>query len=110
MTMEFALTPSQTAGPYFHLGLTNQYSLPQIAGQGVKGERVWLKCRVLDADNAPLNDAMIEIWQADSQGKYNHPDDNHRKVAEGGFRGFGTAATEEDGSCQFEAIKPGSGP
>src|SRR5258708_34846240 len=101
MTMEFALTPSQTAGPYFHLGLTNQYSLPQIAGQGVKGERVWLKCRVLDADNAPLNDAMIEIWQADSQVKYNHPDDNQSKVAEVGFPGVGATEQAENGSYDF---------
>jgi len=73
--MEHVPTPSQTAGPYLHIGLTNTHSVTQIAAADVPGERVRLKCRVLDVEGAPLNDAMIEIWQADANGNYKHPDD-----------------------------------
>lgn len=105
--MEHVPTPSQTAGPYLHIGLTNRHSVTQIGAPGVPGERVRLKCRVLDAEGAPLNDAMIEIWQADANGCYNHPDD-HAHGADARFYGFGRAATDENGACEFETIRPGS--
>ncbi len=68
-------TPSQTVGPYFHLGLTGPGSVGRIAGPGVGGERISITCRVFDGDGVPVNDAMIEIWQADAQGNYHHPED-----------------------------------
>lgn len=108
--MEFVPTPSQTVGPYLHIGLTRKHARPCIASPQAKGERVWLKCRVLDGDGAPVNDAMIEIWQADSQGKYNHPDDHQSKNSDPEFQGFGRAASSEDGACEFETIKPGRVP
>ena len=64
--MEYVPTPSQTVGPYLRIGLTGKRSVKCLAGPEAKGERVWLKCRVLDGDGAPVNDAMVEIWQADS--------------------------------------------
>ena len=73
MNMDYVPTPSQTVGPYLHIGLTNKHSLTRIAGPAVPGERVRLKCRVLDLDGKPVNDAMIEIWQADAQGRYPAP-------------------------------------
>ncbi len=108
--MDLVPIPSQTAGPFFHLGLTATRSVPRIAGSGAKGERVWLACRVIDGDGNPVNDAMIETWQADAAGKYNHPDDNQEKTADPSWFGFGRAATAEDGSCTFETIKPGRVP
>jgi protocatechuate 3,4-dioxygenase, alpha subunit len=105
--MEHVPTPSQTAGPYLHIGLTDKHSVNQIAGPDVPGERVRLKCRVLDAHGAPLNDAMIEIWQADHNGHYNHPDAPEPRSQ---FRGFGRAATDESGVCEFETIRPGGVP
>jgi protocatechuate 3,4-dioxygenase alpha subunit len=65
---------------------------------------------VFDADGTPVNDAMIEIWQADAQGRYRHPDDVRSRNVESGFIGFGRAATDENGMCEFETIKPGSVP
>ena len=91
--MDLVPIPSQTAGPFFHLGLTATRSVPRIAGSGAKGERVWLACRVIDGDGNPVNDAMIETWQADAAGKYNHPDDNQEKTADPSWFGFGRAAT-----------------
>jgi protocatechuate 3,4-dioxygenase alpha subunit len=112
--MDFVPTSSQTAGPYFHLGMTDTRSVPRIAGPQTKGERVWLTCRVLDGDDAPLSDAMIEIWQADAEGRYNHPDDvKNEDGAEGrdsSWLGFGRMPTALDGSCEFETIKPGRVP
>jgi protocatechuate 3,4-dioxygenase, alpha subunit len=100
-------TPWQTVGPYLHIGMTNSRSVRRIAGPDVKGERVWLKLRVLDGDGAPVPDAMIEIWQANAEGKYNHPEDTTGKTIDPAFLGFGRMPTGEDGSCSFETIKSG---
>lgn len=112
--MDFVPTPSQTAGPYFHLGMTDTRSVPRIAGPQTKGERVWLTCRILDGDDAPVPDAMIEIWQADAEGRYNHPDDLREEAgaerADSWWLGFGRMPTALDGRCEFETIKPGRVP
>lgn len=105
--MDWVPTPSQTAGPYFHLGMTETRSVRCIAGPQTKGERVWLTCRILEGDGTPVDDAMIEIWQANAEGKYNHPDDRQEKAIDANWIGFGRMPTAEDGTCQFETIKPG---
>jgi protocatechuate 3,4-dioxygenase alpha subunit len=109
--MNSHLTPSQTVGPFFSLGLTaKKRSVRCIAGPQARGERVLLICRVLDGDTQPAPDALIEIWQADADGKYNHPDDARHETADSACRGFGRMGTAEDGSCEFETIKPGRVP
>lgn len=110
MNMEHIPTPSQTVGPYLHIGLTNKHSVARIAGPEVPGERLRLQCRVLDLNGAPVPDAMIEVWQANGNGKYNHPDDTQAPAPESGFYGFGRAATNENGACEFETIRPGRAP
>jgi protocatechuate 3,4-dioxygenase alpha subunit len=105
--MDLTPTPSQTVGPYLHLGLTDARSISRIAGDGAKGQRLWLTFRVLDGERVPVPDAMIELWQADSEGNYGQPDSRANGAA---FGGFGRLATEEDGSCTFETIKPGCVP
>jgi protocatechuate 3,4-dioxygenase alpha subunit len=108
--MDLDSTPSQTVGPYFHLGLTERRAAGTIAGPAAVGERIWLTCRVLDADGAPVPDAMIEIWQANADGKYRHPDDRQEKSIDPAFYGFGRMPTTEDGRCLFETIRPGRVP
>jgi protocatechuate 3,4-dioxygenase, alpha subunit len=109
--MDLVPTPSQTVGPFFHFCLTTDKNcVTCIAGPQVKGERVTLTIRVLDGNAEALNDAMIEIWQANSEGKYNHPDDPQAKIVDPRFLGFGRAGTGEDGSCEFETIRPGRVP
>jgi protocatechuate 3,4-dioxygenase, alpha subunit len=71
---------------------------------------VRLICRVLDGDGAPVPDAMIELWQANAAGKYNHPDDPQAKAADSHCSGFGRLGTDSDGICQFETVKPGQVP
>jgi protocatechuate 3,4-dioxygenase, alpha subunit len=103
---------SQTVGPFFHLGLTDPYSIPVIAGPLVKGQRIKLVCRVLNGEGMLLPDAMVEIWQASADGKYSHPEDTQdpKEEIDAGFQGFGRLATDKNGSCTFETIKPGRVP
>jgi protocatechuate 3,4-dioxygenase alpha subunit len=105
--MDLTPTPSQTVGPFLHLGLTDTRSISRVANDGEKGERLRLTFRVLDGDAVPVPDAMIELWQADSEGNFAHPDSSADGAA---FRGFGRLATAEDGSCTFETIRPGCVP
>jgi len=106
--MDLVPSPSQTVGPFFKIELTtDEHCISCIAGLQAKGERTWITFRVLDGEAVPVNDAMLEIWQADANGKYNHPDDAQPKKLDLGWIGFGRMATGEDGSCVLETIKPG---
>jgi len=107
--MDLIPTPSQTVGPFFHLGLPANFD-GTLAGPNAKGERVRLICRIFDGDGAPVPDAMVELWQANAEGKYHHPDDFQNKALDPAFRGFGRMATSQDGSCIFETIRPGRVP
>ena len=102
-------TPSQTVGPYFWIGLTQKYSKPKLAAPETKGERVRLTFTVLDGDGIPVDDCMLEIWQADADGKYRHPDDP-RPQGDLTFAGFGRVGTDECGLCSVETIRPGRVP
>ena len=97
--MSLHATTSQTVGPYLHIGMT-WLIIEKLAPAGVPGERISIEGRVLDGDGKPVNDALLEIWQADSRGNY------------GGkrFRGFGRSATDANGAFRFHTIKPGRVP
>lgn len=109
-------TPSQTVGPYFAYGLTPEqygYDMTSIAGSAVadadtEGERIRVVGQVFDGAGAPVNDAMIEIWQADAQGRYDHPEDGRGSNAS--FHGFGRCGTGTDPENRFffDTVKPGS--
>jgi protocatechuate 3,4-dioxygenase alpha subunit len=100
-------TASQTIGPYLRIGLTPMF-VTEIAGPDVPGERITLRGRVLDGDGRPVNDALIEVWQANAAGRYAHPDDTQEKPLTPGFQGFGRSPTDDDGAFRFTTIKPGS--
>ena len=102
--------PSQTVGPFFYIGLTGPHSTPRMAGPDAKGERVKLICTMLDGKGVAIPDGMIEIWQANAEGKYNHPADKQSKSIDPAFMGFGRAGTDANGACEFETIKPGRVP
>ena len=107
--MDLVPTPSQTVGPFFRIELTAEgHCVPCVAGPQTKGERAWITFRVLDGDGAPVDDAMLEIWQADSTGKYNHLDDPRPGTSEKGWIGFARLQAAEDGSCVLETVKPGA--
>jgi protocatechuate 3,4-dioxygenase alpha subunit len=107
------ITPSQTVGPYFAIALTpGGYDWSPSVGNDLvtpdsSGERIRIEGRVLDGDGNPVNDAMIEVWQADSAGRYAHPADG-RANPNAAFKGFGRTGTDESGAYSFETIKPGA--
>jgi protocatechuate 3,4-dioxygenase alpha subunit len=102
-------TTSQTIGPYLRIGL-EWMQIEDLAPQGVAGERVRIEGRVFDAEGKPVNDAAVEIWQANSHGKYASPADPQDKPVETAFRGYGRSLTDEAGAFRFRTIKPGRVP
>jgi protocatechuate 3,4-dioxygenase alpha subunit len=107
--MSLYATGNQTVGPYLHIGLTWLNTLT-IAGRGIAGERVTVQGRLLDGDGDAVSDGLIEIWQANSHGKYAHPEDSQKKPLEKRFRGFGRIPTDAKGGFRFTTIKPGRVP
>lgn len=107
--MSLQATTSQTVGPFFSIGLTRMEKV-NLAGPEVSGERVTFAGRVLDGDGTPVPDAILEIWQANSYGKYAHPEDEQRKPLEPGFEGYGRIPVDEAGRFYFTTIKPGTIP
>jgi protocatechuate 3,4-dioxygenase alpha subunit len=102
-------TPSQTVGPFFAYALTpGQHGCPlpalagpQLAGEAARGERIRLQGRVLDGEGAPVDDALLELWQADADG--------HLPPADPGFAGYGRCGTGTDPQARFtfHTVKPG---
>jgi protocatechuate 3,4-dioxygenase alpha subunit len=107
--MSLRASTSQTIGPYLRIGL-EWMQVEDLAPQGVAGQRVRIEGRVLDADGKPVNDAAVELWQANSHGKYASPQDPQDKPLESGFRGYGRSLTDESGAFRFRTIKPGRVP
>ena len=103
------MTTWQTIGPFFQIGLEPLFQA-DIAGEGVAGTRIRVEGRIVDGDGVPVPDAVIEIWQANSFGKYDHPDDTQDKILERGFRGFGRIPTDDEGYFRFTTVKPGPVP
>ncbi len=110
------LTPSQTVGPYFAYGLTprgayawSDLCINNLVTPDAAGERIRIEGQVRDGNGAEINDAMIEIWQADAHGHYAHPRDN-RSLSNSSFKGFGRVGTDHNGFFSFETVKPGQVP
>jgi protocatechuate 3,4-dioxygenase alpha subunit len=102
-------TPSQTVGPFFHLGLIRP-DQSDLLGEGARGQPILVRGQVRDGAGEPVPDAMLEIWQADANGIYAHPADPRREGADPGFAGFGRAATDREGRYRFRTVRPGRVP
>lgn len=108
-------TASQTAGPYVHIGLApgaagfGIYERElgwDIAGPNAKGERIRVEGLVIDGMDAPIKDVLLEVWQANTDGHYAHPEGGG--AVEEGFRGWGRVITNfETGEWSFDTVKPG---
>lgn len=116
----FKESPSQTAGPYVHIGLTPNFcGIEGVYDQDLgiamvtdntKGERITIEGRVIDGAGTPLKDVLVEIWQADADGLYNSPAEQ-RGTADLAFTGWGRCpADQTTGQFRFETIKPGRVP
>ena len=104
-------TPSQTAGPYFTMRLSGEGENVLTSPESV-GQRIRIEGRVLDGDRNHIEDALIELWQADSSGRYHHPADDRTDVPlDPAFSGFGRCASDfKTGAYSFLTIKPGPVP
>src|ERR671931_2496845 len=102
-------TPSQTVGPFFSTALIRE-GWNDLAARGAVGQALSIAGRVLDGDGAPVPDALLEIWQANAAGRYDHPDDARDIPRDPHFSGFGRAGTEAHGRFGFRTIKPGPVP
>lgn len=107
--MRRALTPSQTIGPFYFGTLANTYR-DDLAPPGVPGERIELAIALHDRDGAVVPDGLVEIWQANSHGRYNHPEDRRNLALDKGFEGFGRASTDRSGVARFGTVRPGRVP
>ena len=98
-------TPSQTVGPFFHIGL------PDISPELVSPDdpdAIRIVGTIFDGEGEPVVDAMIEIWQANRAGRYAHPEDTREELPlEDGFEGFGRSGTDSEGGFEFTTVKPG---
>jgi protocatechuate 3,4-dioxygenase, alpha subunit len=110
------VTPSQTVGPFFKYGLTpngayewNDAFTNNLVTSDTSGDRIRVEGRVFDGDGQPVPDAMLEIWQADAQGRFSDPQDK-RALPNSSFKGFGRCGTDPNGGFVFDTIKPGTVP
>lgn len=102
---EFGITASQTIGPFLKIGLDvegQEYVVSEKTEGALK-----IQGHVYDGDDQPVPDAMIEIWQANVNGKYDHPQDNNNANLVENFYGFGRSCTDKDGYYFFVTVKPG---
>lgn len=105
------LTSSQTVGPFFAPTLLREDARRNVLTRPeTVGECIRIEGRVLDGDGVPVPDALVEIWQANAYGRYNHPADHGPAPLDPSFLGFGRSGTAEDGSYWFETVKPGPVP
>ena len=105
------LTASQTVGPFFHDCLMRDGARCDVlASDSTEGTHIRIAGRVIDGDGAGVPDAVLEIWQANQHGRYNHPLDRRDLPLDPAFTGYGRIATQADGAFCFTTIKPGAVP
>jgi protocatechuate 3,4-dioxygenase alpha subunit len=107
--MSLLLTASQTTGPFVAISFERTL-IDDLAPPSIAGERFAIQGRVLDGDGKPVDDAVIEIWQANAHGKYAHPEDTREKLLEPEFKGFGRVLSDPQGAFRLKTIKPGRVP
>nr|BFD40105.1 protocatechuate 3,4-dioxygenase subunit alpha [Pseudomonas sp. FFPRI_1] len=107
--MTLTATTSHTVGPYYHIGLT-WLNREDLTNAETLGQRVAITGQVVDGNGNFVNDAMLEVWQANAAGKYLHPEDDQDKALDPNFQGFGRVPVDGEGRFRFTTIKPGTVP
>ncbi len=108
------ITPHETSGPFYPV--TEQedrdHDLTQISGKNksAQGEIIWLEAEVIDADGRPLKNTIVELWQANSVGRYRHPFDSNPAPIDPNFQGWAIVKTDHKGIVKFKTIFPGAYP
>ncbi len=107
MSGRLGQTPSQTVGPYFTLRLSGEGEYILVS-PGQSGDPIVIEGKVLDGNRNHIEDALLEIWQANPAGRYHHPDDTRDLELDKEFTGFGRAVSDfKTGEYRFETVKPG---
>ncbi len=106
-TPRLVATASQTVGPFFHVGPGGTDALGRMASASAPGDHISLRIRVLDGEGAAVPDALIELWQADAEGRYSLTPSLPVEPPPL-FSGFGRLGTDADGWCQFDTVRPGA--
>jgi protocatechuate 3,4-dioxygenase alpha subunit len=103
-------TAEATIGPFFPPRYVDQGAndLSVFEGRKAKGEVIEIRGCVLQEDGSPLENLIVEIWQADAQGIYRHPADPRHGQADPNFLGWGRAATDKEGRFHFRTVRPGA--
>lgn len=108
------VTPSQTIGPFFALGLVgsgeDDLACKTPGGERAQGTPIVVSGCVTDENGKPVRKALIEVWQANRWGKYEHPDDVTQAPLDPNFKGWGRMLTDGEGRYRFRSIKPGAYP
>lgn len=108
------VTPSQTIGPFFSLGLIREgdddAACMVPGGARAQGMPIVVGGRVTDEEGRPVRKALIEIWQANAKGKYDHPDDTTQAPVDPNLKGWARMLTDADGRYRFRSVKPGAYP
>ena len=105
------LTPFSTVGPFFKLLVRDRLEGTDcLVSDATRGERITIAGRLIAGDGAPVEDGLVEIWQADADGHHHHPGDAQSDLADPAFSGFGRAATGRGGAFRFQTVRPGSVP
>jgi protocatechuate 3,4-dioxygenase beta subunit len=107
---QLAATPSQTEGPFYPASFPadSDGDLVQVRGQAARalGTVLHLQGRVLDTSGKPLDGALVEIWQCDAQGLYDHPRQAGRERRDAAFQGYGKVLTDAQSTYRFRTLKP----
>ena len=108
------VTPSQTIGPFFSLGLIREgdddLASRTVGGPRAEGLPICVSGRITDEDGRPVRKALVEVWQANCRGKYEHPDDTTPQLPDPNLKAFGRMLTADDGGFRFRSVKPGAYP
>jgi protocatechuate 3,4-dioxygenase alpha subunit len=100
-------TPSQTIGPFFHIGMLESGDNVMVNDE-TRGQRILLRGKVFDGNGDGISDSLLEIWQADTRGIFPHPADPLFSDHDPNFGGYGRAATDDNGEYFFKTIMPGA--
>ena len=103
-------TPQQTEGPFYPTGFPTDMDndLVQVRGQAARamGEVLHLEGRVIGGDGRVLPGTLVEIWQCDAQGIYDHPRQSGRERRDSAFQGYGRMIADAEGRYRFRTLKP----
>ena len=104
------VTPSQTVGPFFHPELMRDGVTSVLVSDETEGDRIRIEGRLLDGEGDPVPDGLVELWQANTYGRHDHPADDRDVPLDSAFVGHARSATDDDGYYWFETIRPGRVP